>query len=338
MTADINKEKSPGGKEPVMTEKIARGRILLIEGGKDGIVALDKVVRDLDGRVNNLREERSKKQVVIENMKASGFFGAAKAFLGGAMAGLQEIEAELEPLIQQIQTKSAKTYRGIVEVENIVDRFMNDDKQYKIAEVMQQALQKVRMMASLCRNAVHSAQVKVEGALTAGSGEEAAQMIGTDIELYTEKYNKVASQALQAIKTNAESLHKALREYSSHAKEAPGWKVDVAIDAESVLSVDLLTNPHYLDVYTPKKLEEIKVQLHMLNDALTAILEQVDASYKKLQEEKKAYILAKKNKLCDHLFTEKDKDYHKKRAQGTWGTREPSEDGEKEPTQEDGAE
>lgn len=319
MTQDKNQEKTRRDKQPIMTEKVARAKILSIEGGKDGIVALDREVRDLDREASRLMRKRNEQRVAIENMKSSGFFGTAKVFLGGAQAGLEATEAALSPLIEQIHQKSPKVYRGITDVENIVDRFMDTDRHYKMADVVQVALQKVNMMAKLYSKAIHNAQIKIEGALNAGTGEEASQMIGTDITLYTEQYNQAASQALVVVKMNATSLHKALQEYASDVESDPNWKVSVAIDEKSAISVDLLTKPHYLDVYTPKTLEDIKAQLHLLNQAVETIIEQVHASNTELQNLKKAYFLAKKKKLCDHIFDEKDKAFHEERAKSTWG-------------------
>ncbi|MEK7122337.1 MAG: hypothetical protein AAB855_00615, partial [Patescibacteria group bacterium] len=40
--------------------------------------------------------------------------------------------------------------------------------------------------------------------------------------------------------------------------------------------------------------------------------------HKELQDQKEAYLLAKKKKLCDHLFTKEDRDYHKEWARASW--------------------
>lgn len=312
-----DKKDVQGASEPVMTERTARGKILVIEGGKDGIVALDREVRELDRRADELRRKRASQKVAIENMKASGFLGTARVFLGGAQAGLEDTEEKLGVLTDQIREKSATVYRGIVSIDNIVDQFVLTDRQYRAAEIIQLSLQKANMMTGLYLKAVLNAQIKIEGALTDGAGAEAAQMVGTDIELATEKYNTEASQALKIVKLNSASFHAALREYASHLKESPGWHVSVAIDAESALNVDVLTMPEYMDVYTPKKLEEVKAQLLVLHEAIKTISGQIAASYKELQDLKKDYLLAKKKKLCDHLFDDHDREYHQELARSS---------------------
>jgi len=315
---DKNRDKNPDTKESFMTQNDARGRILLIESGKDGIVAVDHEVRELERRADSLRRKADLEKVAIENMRASGILGSMKVFLGGAQAGLDVINSELESLIAKIHEKSAKVYRGIIDIDNIVDRYISGDRHCKMEEVVQISLGKVAMMASLYLKAVQNAQLKIEGALNAGVGMEAALMVGADMTLEDEKYNKQAADALQIVKINGTSLHSALREYSSHLDESPEWRVNVAIDTESILNVDVLTKPEYMDVYTPKKLEELKSQLLALHEAIKTVIEQVQASSKKLQEKKNAYVLAKKNKLCEHIFDDDDKEYHKKRAQRTW--------------------
>ncbi|MEK7123194.1 MAG: hypothetical protein AAB855_05070, partial [Patescibacteria group bacterium] len=158
-----------GSQDPIVTERTARGKILGIEGGKDGIVALDRDVRDLDKRIGALRRKHASQLVAIENMKASSFLGTAKVFFGGAQAGLEATENELKILTDKIRERSAKVYSGIISVDNTVDQFVRGDRQYKAAEVMQLSLQKAKLMAGMYQKAVQNAQVRVEGALNAGS-------------------------------------------------------------------------------------------------------------------------------------------------------------------------
>lgn len=315
-------------KKNVMGEREAIRALSVIQKGgtEEGILQLDSEVRVLDARAKKLRGKRDALAVEIENKKAAGIFGRAHVFFGGSQTELTKVEEELAQLQSEMAEKSKKVFRGITTMQNIVHEIVSGKVEYRQVEVIEGCLSRAASNLKAYLDAIIGAQDKVEGALNAGAGEEAAQMVGTGIAIPVEMYNKAADEAIEAVKVEAKNVHRVLNEYASNMDAATVWKVRVAIDRESALNVDVLSRPEYLDMYTPKKLEELQAQLAGLREAVAVLRKQIKKSQKDLTNQKNSYQLTEMKRLCKgrdlHLFNEDEYQYHKVRAQGNWSGEE----------------
>ncbi len=311
-----DRKKTP---ERKLSEKEAKKEIEKIE---TRIVPVEHELLALDRQRPSLYKRRDNRRAQLDDARTS-FISRVQSAFSPVKAELDAIEAEIGSLHTEIQKKARAMLSGLTQRDNIVFEFLRNDPKYRQAEVLQGSLSKVKGAAAFFQKSIHVAQEKVEGALTAGANEEALK-VGTDVHLETEAYNKKVAHALKILKLSSAAFHIALREYGASLEKVPEWHIDVAIDKESILSVNLLSTPHFADVYTPAALETLRVQLGALNAGMKTIVEQITESDGDLQRQKNAYEDDMRTSLSGFHFN--DREFYEELARGSFEKEEEKQD------------
>lgn len=224
MTESRKNKKEP--QELVMTESQLVGKIRSIADGKDGITALARSVRSLDEKVVVLREKILAQQEEIVAIREKygvlgEMLGPIEALFKGKLEALEKAKGECASSSAEMAERSVRVYDGMCAIEEMVDAYVKNDRQVKMAEAVRGLLEKMSMFTVLCIHALQS--------IARNKG--------------TENQEEVA-QALRLVSRNASLFRSALNEYGEHIKKMPQWSGDVDINLGSMADVDMIREAH----------------------------------------------------------------------------------------------